>query len=338
MTGEVVAALLLLLARDTVIADPNRKRPFPAEVPSSAPKEHHMNDGGRNGRILTVLEFLGALLPAAEIDAVENLKPYRATAEGCGNILKNAFADARVWFNHFIKVHDFDVVNQQYLWCLICRGAALLCGNNHRGIDIVIPVIFDLQGHSVKLEHVSAILIQVKNDRSFTANVRTSLFTGMDPFKVGLFSKEVKADLPIIRMVFALTSKDLIVKVIQPSPASVQAATHRVTRARSSPTMKSDKFTTYDIWIAGATNKSFGVIKESEIGTYTKLLERSCKNFNGYDLIDKAAFPSNMQIHERVIARRKMHPGAATKHEHYENYVSSAEQVYVDLGDSEEDV
>ena len=334
MTGEVIAALLLLLAQDTVIADPNRKRPFPAEVPSSVPKGLTLKgDGGCNGRILTVLEFLGALLPAAEIDAVENLKPFRATAEGCGNILKNALADARVWFNHFIKVHDFDMVNQQYLWRLICREAALICVNNHRDIDIVIPIIFDLQGHSVKPEHVSAILIQVKNDRSFTANIRTSLFTGMDPFKVGLFSKGMKAGLPIIRMVFALASKDPTVKVIQPSPASVQ----RTTRARSSP-MKSDKFTTYDIWIAGATNKSFGVIEESGIGTYTKLLERSCKNFNGYDLIDKAAIPSEKQIQRRADARRRMHPGAATAREHYQNYISSAEEFFVELGDSEEDV
>jgi hypothetical protein len=50
--GEVIAALLLLLARDKAINDPDRKKPFPLD-----------NDGATHGRIITVSEFLDALLP-----------------------------------------------------------------------------------------------------------------------------------------------------------------------------------------------------------------------------------------------------------------------------------
>ena len=58
-------------------------------------------------------------------------------------------------------------------------------------------------------------------------------------------------------------------------------------------------------------------------------------------MIDKAVSPSEAQKEQRAYAGRKMHPGAATKSEHYENYVS-AEIFSVELDDysdiSEEDV
>jgi hypothetical protein len=150
--GEVIATLLLLLSRDKVIASPKRKKPFPGGEPSGLE-----NDGGKKGRILTVLELLGALIPTAAGADVRNQKPFRATAESREKKLEDAFSDAHVWFNHFIKIHDFDVVNRQYLWRLISRGAALVCANNHRGgIDIVIPILF---GIYLKPEFVSAIFI-----------------------------------------------------------------------------------------------------------------------------------------------------------------------------------
>jgi hypothetical protein len=320
--GEVIAALLLLLAWDKVMADPNRKKPFPADAP---PREHKLeDDGGRRGRILTVLEFLDALIPTVD---VRKSGAVRATEESLNVTLEKAFPDAYIWFNYFIKVHDFNVVNRQYLWRLIGRGAAVICANNHRGIDIVIPILF---GNILKPECVSAIFIQVKNDKSFTANVRTALFTAMDPFNVGFFSKGEKAVYPIIRMVFALASNVSAVKVKEP-----------VRRAgRSVELKKYDKFTAYDIWVAGVTNQSFGVISESEIRTYKSLLERSCKIFNGSDLIDKTVNPSTEQQVKQANARRRMQPGAASNIEHFEKYgtSTSAEELefVVELDDSED--
>ena len=323
--GEVIAALLLLLARDKAIGIPHRTNIFPVTSLHNNGKQDLENDGDRKGRILTVLEFLDALLPAAENVAVRKQKPYRSPAVLRERKLEETFKGFYIWFNHFIKVHDFDVVNQQYLWRLILRGAALICANNHRGIDIVIPTI---SGPQLKPECVSAILIQVKNDRSYTAKIRTSLFTGMDPFRVGLFSKGKKGVPAIIRMVFALGSNVPSVTVKESSLSGYNTWSSKE---------RGDNYTSYDIWVAGATDQSFGVIKSSEISTYAKLLERSCKIFDGYDMIDKAALPSETQKEERARARRKMHPGAATESEHYENYVL-AEDFSVELGDSDEDV
>ena len=165
----------------------------------------------------------------------------------------------------------------------------------------------------------------MKNDCSYTANIRTSLFTEMDPFKVGLFSKGKNNVLPIIRMVFALASNVPSVKANE-SPRGYNTRDSK---------KRDDIYTAYDIWVAGATNQSFGVIESSEISTYAKLLERSCKFFDSYDFIDKAARPSESQKEQRAFARCKMHPGAATKREHYENYVS-AEDFSVELGDNED--
>ncbi|KAF8875534.1 hypothetical protein CPB84DRAFT_442673 [Gymnopilus junonius] len=97
------------------------------------------------------------------------------------------------------------MMNRQYLCCLISRGAPIICASNQRRVDIVIPILF---GYYLKPGCVSAFLIRVKNDSSFTDNVRTSLFTLMDPFKIGLFSKRDQATFPIIHMVFALASEN----------------------------------------------------------------------------------------------------------------------------------
>ena len=130
----------------------------------------------------------------------------------------------------------------------------------------------------MKPEVVSATFIQMKNDRSYIANIRTSLFTEMDFFKVGLFSKGENDVYPIICMVFALASFSSVKAKEPPRPAHFTGGSK-----------KNDNYTAHDIWVAGATNLSFGVIELSENGTDTKLLERSCKIFDGYDLIDKAA-------------------------------------------------
>jgi hypothetical protein len=216
-------------------------------------------------------------------------------------------------FNHFIKVHDFLMVNRQYLWCLISRGAAVICADNHQGIDIDIPILF---GNRLGPKSVSAILIQVKNGYTHTNKVRNVLFDLMDPFKVYLFSKGEKP-CPVIRLVFALASKTATVT----SPS--------ILKRRSSRTNSKDKYTAYDIWVAGTTHESFGVISEHGAGIYAHLLARSC---NGFDLFDKA---STAEQRERAYARRRMQPGAAAEIERQRNYLSETPP-NVELDDSED--
>ncbi|KAF8893733.1 hypothetical protein CPB84DRAFT_1732264 [Gymnopilus junonius] len=311
--GEVVAALLLLLARDKAISRPNRTKPFPLDNQSFQLED----DGATHGRIITVSEFLDALLPTENTRSVKDQKPSRYRRGHGEKKLEDAFANGYIWFNHFVKVNDFLMVNRQYLWCLISRGAAVICANNHEGIDLLIPILF---GNHLEPKSVSAILIQVKNDLSYTHNVRTLLFDFMDPFKVHFLSKGDTPSFPIIRMVFALASKTATV-------TRPLIPTRRTTRLNSP-----DKYTAYDIWVAGATHESFGVISEAGASIYTHLLERSCKIFNGYDLFEKTA-TSVEQKRDRAIARRKMHPGTATNIEHLQNYIAEIPTL-VDLDDN----
>jgi hypothetical protein len=303
--GEVIAALLLLLARDKAINNRARPQPFPLDT--------------NHGRIITVSEFLDALLPTDHHQSVEDQKPSRYTQQHGQKMLKEAFAGGYIWFNHFVKVNDFLMVNRQNLWCLISRGAAVVCPNNQRGIDILIPIIF---GNRLEPKSVSAILIQVKNNYTYTNKVDTLLFDSMDPFKVRLFSKG-ETPCPVIRLVFALASKTATVT----SPS--------IPRRRSSRTNSKDKYTAYDIWVAGTTHESFGVISKEGASTYTRLLQRSCKVFNGYDLFEEASLEQS----ERVDARREMHPGAAAKIAHQLNYISkmAPSMEFDDSEDVEED-
>ena len=97
---------------------------------------------------------------------------------------------------------------------LIAREAAILCDNNQVGVDIVIPFTY----HDGKLgrRNVSAILIQVKNDRKFSTTPRHWLFDVMNPFFVGLFNHSDDEPLPVIRMVFALASVKSGVTILKP--------------------------------------------------------------------------------------------------------------------------
>jgi len=58
-----------------------------------------------------------------------------------------------------------------------------------------------------------AVLIQVNNSTSFGQDIHAYLFDAMDPFKIKLFNTNMEKPLPVIRMVFALASKEGAVTV-----------------------------------------------------------------------------------------------------------------------------
>ena len=303
--GEVVGALLLLLARDAAIRD--RKTPKPSV---NAPPQDLKFDDDTQGRIITVLEFLDALVPPSSRGYVRMQKPIRCSPGYKLSIpLKSAFAKAHIYFNHFIKVHDFKVVNRQYIWRIFCRGAAVICTNNQRGVDILIPM---LMGRVLRPQCITAILIQVKNDSHFSDKLCKPLFDIMDPFEIKLFSKDdAKAPLPpILRIVFSLASKRS--DVIARTPPD-----------RRSPCLKSkDKFTTYDLWIAGVSKKSFGVISDKQSSSqYKILLDRTRGIFNGYGVVAKDGGELDDEEQPRIDLRCMMHAAAASKDMHYQNYI-----------------
>ncbi len=119
--------------------------------------------------------------------------------------------------------------------------------------------------------------------------MRHDIFDGMCPFHIGLFAKGA-APQPIIRMVFALASKGSAVKHLDVSDM---------------PRFKKAKFTAYDIWCAGTTPDTFGVIEPQEVDTYRALLLRSHKFFDHYT----ASTGGTALDKRRIEARRQLNPG-----------------------------
>ncbi|KAH9828947.1 uncharacterized protein C8Q71DRAFT_684773, partial [Rhodofomes roseus] len=258
-------------------------------------------DGARERRIVTVSQFLKALLakPCHDITPLEYHHVQHADLR-----LEFAFKDCFVYFNHFIKATSFEVVNQAYLRLAISRGAALICADNQAGVNIIIPCLF---GTQLVSEKVTAIMVQVKNDRRFTTKVQRHLFTAMNPYTCGIFAKDVKDPPPVLRMVFALAS-------------SGPAVTSPSRRQRTSPRRHeaSAKFTAYDIWCAGAGASTFGVVQEGEqevIDNILKTLRRPRDTERMY------------KDDEPVSAVRSMQPLSSIDRSHFERWAEIEEGI-----------
>ena len=313
--GEVVAALLLLLARDKAIQDRITSHPGGKPPKGVSPRDFKY-DGVTKGRIVTVPEFVDALVPSNSSVRywVETREPTCCSpGYSPSTPLASAFQKGHIYFNHFIKVHHFQMVNRDNLWRLFCRGAAIICANNQHGIDILIPI---LMGTILRPEFITAIFVQVKNDGSFTDHVVTPLFTMMDPFYVGLFSgddEDLPALPPVLRIVLALASE-------KSGVTGPRTPVHRSPRLNS----KKTKFTAYDLWIAGVSSQSFGVIPDEDThAKYRLLLDRTRNVFNGYGTLTGNAGKIGAEEQSRIDVRRKMHAGAAPGEQHHQNYISN---------------
>ncbi|KIM81083.1 hypothetical protein PILCRDRAFT_9111 [Piloderma croceum F 1598] len=119
------------------------------------------------------------------------------------------FADAKMYFNHFMKVADYQVINHDYLWHMILRGVVIVCANNQAGVDFIIP--FCYSDKELGRANVSGMFWQIKNDARFGGNPHAYLFDAMDPYKLGTYNDQDEdaktGGLPIIRVVAALASK-----------------------------------------------------------------------------------------------------------------------------------
>ena len=162
-------------------------------------------------RAFSVCEFFKSLLNSDHYAELLEAEPTRQ--DNVESSFQKTFADSKIYFNHFIKIHDPGVVNRKYLWMLIARGAAVLCANNQAGIDIVVP--FTYSDAKLGRKNVSAILVQVKNDRKLSTMLIRWLFEGMNSFFVGLFDHSDEP-LPVIWMVFALSSAKSGVTILEP--------------------------------------------------------------------------------------------------------------------------
>ena len=124
--------------------------------------------------------------------------------EEANKSFRATFGKSKMFFNHFVKLYDNEIINRQLLWILIARGAAGICAHYQIGIDIVIPFLF--WDHRLRRENISAIFIQCKNNKTFQGVPKQHLFDMMDPYYMHFFDEKETAPLPeaVICMVFAL--------------------------------------------------------------------------------------------------------------------------------------
>ncbi|KAF9507889.1 hypothetical protein BS47DRAFT_1488645 [Hydnum rufescens UP504] len=266
--GELIAMLLLTLAYDSL---------------------------GSAERAVPIIEFLQGLIPTALGDSVLGSLPFQWQSEDDKNQqLKDAFSGAVIWFNHFVKVHDYQVLRRRYLCALMTRGAAILCADGQVGVDLVIPFIAG--DHTITEENIGVIMIQVKNDKTYGARPREKLYGVMDPrYLCGSHQ-----GIPCIRMVFALASDRDAVTVL---------TRQREGQPRRESTKKFHEFTAYDIWFAQASSKTFRPIHSQDEDFYKTMLRLTKVIPKVYDDL---RYPPSVRT-----ALRTMSPGTTADEAHW---------------------
>jgi hypothetical protein len=287
--GELICLALLTLARDKA-----KKKEVPTKV----------------------LGFMEKLVASGSYESIANSKPARSRTEDTDSLFQDAFANAQMHFNHFIKIQDPAIINRKYLWRLIARGAAVLCATNQVGVDVIVPFLYG--DGNLHRQNVSAIFIQVKNDKRYSSSPNRFLFDAMDPYFLQFFDKGEKSPVPIIRMVFALGASEPAVTPLKEPDRKNEARTSRAPN-------RSPEYTSYDIWCAKASAKTFAVIDPGDESVYEKLLKVSRVFPQAYDA---------QAINKNIgIARRNMNPGTATDSAHWSVFVEEE----ISEGENEDD-
>ncbi|KAI0295650.1 hypothetical protein B0F90DRAFT_1750072 [Multifurca ochricompacta] len=154
--GELAATLIVMHARDAASLVTKRRWVF-------------------------VADFMKALLPSSAYDELKESLPTLSRRD------EDKPFSYCLWFNHVIKVKNSDKIGVDSLWEFITQGAMILFINDQRGVDIVLPVC--VRNKKLSPRTTTAILIQVKNDKSYQYNISQFLFDAMVPYQVKLFPK-----------------------------------------------------------------------------------------------------------------------------------------------------
>ncbi|KAJ8517087.1 hypothetical protein ONZ45_g5701 [Pleurotus djamor] len=293
MRGEMIAALWWILARDQAVA-------AQVDLPPNAGPPSTENDGFQAGRIVEVPDLLKALIDDNSHNRVLSARPFAvARDEERERSLQDAFSGCYVYFNHFVRVVDRNTLDQDHLWRVFCRGAAIICVVDQQGIDILTPI---LRGYILKKENIGVILIQVKNDKRYGSKLNGRLFDAINPQRLGLCAREPGHQIPIIRVVMALASE---FPAVQP----------RTPPAKRSKRLQAAKYTAYDLWLAGRTADTYKPIAGEASAVYDGLLRGLAAN---YDRIPpELSEPLSSKL-ETVY--RRMNAAAGYDAEYYDFY------------------
>jgi hypothetical protein len=311
--GELAAEVILLKAYDSAYTSTVNQPSTTRTTRSSASSPVVDANQSRAVKLLTFIEHLlhtGSTTPLKP----SSFFPTKMRIQGDGKASFNkTFSNSWIYFNHFVKLDEGAVINREFLWRLILRGAVVACANNQRGTDFVLPFLLD--GTSITPENVSAIIIQVKNDGTYTKKPKLYLFDAMNPFWLGIFTKADRRPPPIIRMVFALASSESSVSFI----TAKDRATIYSQQVKQKPQVKiaeqeaknpSPAYTTFDIWCAKACHATFKAIETNEEANYANLLKIKKVFPKAYE-----AGAENDDLRQNL--RKQMNPGTATHIEHW---------------------
>jgi len=275
--GELIVALLFIMARDEVVGVAD-----------------HLGRPPNNERWCSLTGLLTSLFCAPSTasnddDSIITSQGWDFAAENPNETessLAKAFARSKVYFTHFIKVHEYAAVHVKYLMYLMARGAAVLCANGHPAVDGIIP--FLVEGDEIRLDNIGIIMFQVKNDTK-CYSLRRNLFDAMDPRSLGILESD---NIPVIRIVFALAEK-----------------TPSIELGRYTTSTTVGSYTTYDFWVSGLSSKVLVPVR---------------KDPNAWDNLLQISSPwqriySN-RLKLRTTHRRSMNPGAAADSEFWGNW------------------
>ena len=259
--GELLVMLLLTVARDKVVGPP---------------AEHGLPAGSR---IVDVAPFLsgGLFQPLSVLQA-----------------LHQDFPHCKMHFNHYIKAHEYAVIDAESLLLLSGRGAGVLCANGQYAIDGINP--FLCNGMTLGFGNLGLILWQGKNDSAFTATPQPSLFEAMDVYKLKIL-KEGEIAIPLIKIVFALAARTPSLTVVRHSPSIDYNAV------------------VYEIWCAGISPDILHAVEPSQANTWAALLQASY----GWKMIyGGTGFDKEL--------RRSMNPGAAADTGHWRRWAKRSDE------------
>jgi len=184
--GELVARLILILAYY------DASRPLDA-VPTPLGPTDDVSTRLEPIPSVSVKEFLCALLPDKPgIGEFWSRSPRRGGSPDA--TVERVFGHAKVYFTHFVRYTM--TPKAKHLWAAVVRGQAIQCSYQQEEVDIIIPIVLDPTARLAE-EHMSAILIQVRNRTSVAAHLP-------DAARIGVLERKT----PYISIVFQFGLKD----------------------------------------------------------------------------------------------------------------------------------
>ncbi|KAG6808840.1 hypothetical protein H0H92_002627 [Tricholoma furcatifolium] len=248
--------------------------------------------------IFTLPAFLDALFSSANFSTHTPTQVHRShTRKNFSEI----FADTKMSFNHFVKVHAMDCIHHERLYPALLRNAAILCANSQKSIDGLVPFLW--RPDSDSKYQIGGILFQSKNDRTYKRDhapeSRRLLFEAMDPFKLKVISNNDKIPVPIIRIVFALAAES-------PPPEF-----ELVPEQGTSDSKKIPLYTSFDYWCPGVDSTVFKPVAKEDHTSWHSLVSASQK-------WEKLYTSSSSRLGANL--RRSQNPLAGQQDAHFDSF------------------